>query len=989
MGALFAATLPSSVFPELVFPRAIIMADNPGQPREQMLVAVTRPLEEAAYGVPGTSLVRSTTSRGSAEIDVSFNESTDPQTGFQLLNAAVAEVRGRLPTETVTTSRLLTTGTFPILDFALSSHVRSPPELTDIALYDLIPALHRIPGVYRVDLVGGKYREYEVQLDPVALHAHQLTSQDVVNGLAAANMIASPGRIMDEHRMLLTVTSANIRSDQDIAHVPVGSLGGQPVHVGDLGRVLVGIKEDYIRTADEHGPAVLLGVSRQPNGSIEEIATQARAIITDARQRYPDVSFSVSYDQSALVLESFRSVRDAIAVGLLLAFAVVLLFTRSLLSAGIALLIVTDCIGATVLVMRTAGLTFNMMTLGGLAAGIGLFIDDAIVMIEGIHTERAGGAGSAEAVAAALSRLTRPLVAATLTAMVVFLPLVAMTGVTGAFFRALALTLGAGLLISLLLALYVTPVMEIAMSRLRRKQAREGHLMPKITTAFSAMAAPFVARLWLAPMVAFGVLAAGVALYWHLGADYMPPMDEGAFILDYTTPPESTLTDTGNLLGQIAAILRSTPEVAAFALRTGTSRGFGLTESNSGDFSVRLRADRRRSIDLIMATTRQRIESRVPGVRVEFSQVLQDFLGDLAGTPEPVEVKVFGADQDQIEGTARDVAAALRTIPGLVDVFDGIVLSGPEQHLVVDEQQAARYKLSTTDVFNTLESVIEGTVATSIRAGDRLIDVRVRYPNTYHKDLTELAKVMLQSPGGGLIPLSSLIRTNWGGETPELDRERLSPVVHVTARLENIDLGRAVDAVKRRLAQIPLPTGVHFELGGLYAEQQQAFRGLAMVMVAGVLGVLAVLLWEFARLGVALAALVAAIACVSGGMAGLYITGLTFNVSSLMGLIMVVGIAAKNGILLLDHAEHAQLQKTLLREAILDSVRMRIRPILMTALATAAGMLPLALGLGAGAKMQQPLAVVVIGGLILSLVVSTPLTVGLYALWARTGDRRS
>ncbi len=987
IGVYLAFILPSAVFPELVFPRAVILADSPGQPREQMLVAVTRPLEEAAYGVTGTSLVRSTTSRGSAEIDVTFGPGVDPQTAFQALNTAVAEVRGQLPAGTAIAARLLTSGTFPIIEFGLSSRVRSLPELTDIATYDLIPAIHRIAGVYRAEVVGGKYREYEVRLDPAALQAYHLSTQDVVNGLAAANQVTSPGRLLDAHRMLLTVATAGIVSAADLARAAIVNVGGQAVTVGELGTVRESIREDYIRTADEQGPAVLLTVARQPNGNIAEIAAAVRALVAAARGRYPDVTFSVSYDQSAIVAESFRSVRDAIALGLGLAFVIVLVFTGSAASAGIALLVVSDCVAATVLVMRAAGLTFNMMTLGGLAAGIGLFIDDAIVMIEGIDRERAAGGGEATvdageaAVARARARLTRPLVAATLTAMVVFVPLAGLAGVTGTFFRALAVTLGAGLAISLLLALYVTPALERATASRRRATVGEGRVMRRVTAGFARVIGPFVARWRMLPVLGLVLLTAGVTvfLYDRLGTDYMPPMDEGAFILDYTTPSASTLPDTLDLLGRIAAILRSTPEVAAFAVRTGTSRGFGLTESNSGDFSVRLKPERRRGIDEIIADVRGRIAATVPGVRVEFAQVLQDFLGDLAGTPEPIEVKVFGADQDQIEGTAREVAAVLRRTPGLVDVFDGIVWSSPEEYLVVNSPAAARYRITPSDVQAALATVIEGTVATSVRAGDRLVDVRVRYPAVFHNDLGALDKVTLASPGGGYVPLAALVSRRWGGASPELERERLSPVVHVTARLEGSDLGSAVGAVEARLARLALPAGVHLELGGLYAEQQQAFRGLAMVMVVGLFGVFAVLLWEFARPGPAIAVLVAAVGCLSGGLAGLYLMGLTLNVSSLMGLIMVVGIAAKNGILLLDHAERNAAAEGPVA-AVREAVAGRLRPILMTALATAAGMLPLALGLGAGAKIQQPLAVVVIGGLLVSIVLSAPLTVGIYLM---------
>jgi multidrug efflux pump subunit AcrB len=981
LGLILALRIPSGVFPEFRFPRAIILADNSGLPREQMLVSVTRPLEEAAYGVPGTSLVRSTTSRGSAEIDVTFTQETDPVVGYQLLNAAIAEVRERLPQATSLNSRLLTTGSFPILDLSLSSKSRSLPDLTDIALYDLIPALRRISGVYRADAVGGKYRQYLVRLDPALLNQHRLTVQQVVDGLAAANVVDSPGRIQDEHRMLVMVSSSNLHSEDELRQLPIINIDSQPIRVSDVGTVSVDVKEDYIRTASEKGPAVLIGISRQPDSSIEQIAAQAQAVVADAVKRFPDVRFSFSYDQSALVAESFLAVRDAMLLGLALSFGVVLLFTGSFLSALIALIVVADCIAATVVVMWAAGLTFNMMTLGGLAAGIGLFIDDAIVMIEGIHRERARGA--VDAVALAHERLTRPLVAATLTTIVVFVPLAALGGVSGTFFRSLAITLGAGLTISLLLALYVTPALEAASARWRRTHARQQDATGHASVVFARAIIPFTTRAWMAPLLVIAAVGVGVWIFGSVGTDYMPAMDEGAFILDYTTPAESTLADTQDLLSHIENILRETPEVQAFSRRTGTQLGFFLTESNSGDFSVHMRRARTRDIDDIIDSVRERVGSEVPGVRVEFTQVLQDFLGDLAGTPEPIEIKIFGADQTQIENTAHAMATALSNTPGLVDVFDGIVLSNPEEQLLVNNQEAQRYKIAPDEIQKTLTTVIEGTVATAIRSADRLIDVRVRYPDSYHSDLSQLSKVWLQSPSNGFIPLSAVVHQQWGGESAQLQRERLSPVVRVTARLDNIDLGSAIKLVSDRLAKIPLPAGVRVEIGGLYQQQQQAFRGMAVVMIVGLLAVFAVLLWEFGRVGSATAVLVGAIACVTGGLIGLYVSGLTLNVSSLMGLIMVVGIAAKNGILLLDYAEHARAEGESFTDAITNSIRVRMRPILMTAFATIAGMLPLALGLGAGARLQQPLAVVVIGGLLISLLLSVPIASGVYSLFTR------
>src|ERR1700687_4108005 len=958
LGVILAQSIPNAVFPEFVFHRAIILADSAELPAGQMLVAVTRPLEEAAYNVVGTTLVRSTTTRGSAEIDVYFTENTDPTTSFELLCAALAEARAHLPA-----------GTLPILDLSLSSRVRNLSELTDVAFYDLVPSLHRIAGVFRVEMVGAKYREFVVRLDPVRMLANGLTGDQVVSGLKQANVIASAGRVLDEHRMLLTIVTGDLHSSEQLLAVPITTVNNHPIYVRDVASVDPSIMEDYIRTTSENGPSVLVGISRTPDGDAQLIAAQARTIVADFRRRYPDVTFSFSYDQAALVAESVASVRDAIVLGLVLSVAVVWMFTMSVLNALVAAVVVPCTIAITLVVMALGGLSFNMMTLGGIAAGIGLFIDDAIVMIEGIHRSHSTGIATSDAVESGWGELSRPLIASTLTVIAVFMPLVFVSDITGLFFRALALTLGGGLAISLGLAIFFTPALEEIVGRWRRESRPPGRVFNAVRAAFLAELRPFIRVPTLAVVAAAACFIAAFVLYRAVGTDYLPALDEGAFTLDYFTPAPSTLVDTNALLGKIEDILKATPEVVACSRRTGTQLGFFLTESNRGDFSVRLKADRARSIDEIMNSVRKRILSAVPGVHIEFSQMLQDLIGDLSGVPQPIEIKVFGADQASIEATARRVVTEIGAVPGIVDVFDGIVLSSPAEQIVINQSAAARYGLSADDIRANLETAVEGTIATQLSVGDRLIGVRVRYPPSYHRDLAALSEVQLRTRSGTTVPLSAVAEMRWGGETTEVARERLRPVVPVTARLEGVDLGTALGQIKPRLAKMVLPAGVSLEFGGLYEQQQQAFHQLALVMASGLVMVLLIVLWEFGRLAPALATVIAALACLVGSFAALGLTGITLNISSFMGVIMVAGITAKNGILLLDRAEHGVAAGVAPAKALADAATVRLRPIVMSTLATAAGLLPLALGYGAGAKVQQTLAGAVIGGVVVGVLV--------------------
>ncbi|HEX3409865.1 MAG TPA: efflux RND transporter permease subunit, partial [Candidatus Binataceae bacterium] len=609
--------------------------------------------------------------------------------------------------------------------------------------------------------------------------------------------------------------------------------------------------------------------------------------------------------------------------------------------------------------------------------------DDAIVMIEAIHRAHVAGTSADIAIREATAELSRPLIASTATVIAVFLPLVFIGGVTGAFFRALALTLGGGLFVSLLLALYFTPALELMAERWRRPGHQPGHLFKLVRSAFLQSLRPFI-RIPLLALAGAGLsIGIAYALYGMVGTDYLPALDEGGFVLDYKAPPQSTLPDTEALLAKIESVIRDRPEVAAFSRRTGTQLGGFITESNDGDFSVRLRPGRSRGIDDVMNAIRARVLATVPGVSIDFSQLLQDMIGDLSGSPQPIVINVFGSDQTAIETTAVEVARRIRSVPGVVDVFDGIVLSIPEERIAIDTRTAERYGLSAEDIRSALHTVIVGTVATNLPAGDRLLPVRVSYPDDYNRELDLLPQVLLRTPDGGFVSLATVAHMQTRGSGRELARERLRPVVRVTARVEGVDLGTAIDRVKARLAGLNLPAGVSLEYAGLYAEQQKSFHQLALVLVAGTVAMLLVLVWEFSRMAPAIAVLLGALSCLAGSFIALALTGISLNISSFMGIIMVVGITAKNGILLLDRAESDVAHGALPRVALIEAAKIRLRPILMTTLATAAGLLPLALGLGAGAKVQQPLALAVIGGLAFAMILSTALTGGIYLIGTR------
>jgi multidrug efflux pump subunit AcrB len=556
-------------------------------------------------------------------------------------------------------------------------------------------------------------------------------------------------------------------------------------------------------------------------------------------------------------------------------------------------------------------------------------------------------------------------------------------GVAGAFFTALAVTLTIALLVSLILALLVSPSLCAAFLRPQPGASEHGRFFERVIRLYERVLRLGLRRRWVMPVVAVIIAGVTLSLATRLGSGFMPAMDEGAFILDYWTPPGTSLTESDRLLLQIEQILKETPEVGGFSRRTGTELGFFITEANCGDFAVTLKPGRRRNIEAVMDSVRDEIAEKVPGVDVDFVQVLQDLIGDLSGAPAPVEVKLFGEDQAQLDDLARGVAAKLEKIPGAVDVQTGVIESGPEMVVHIDPTKAGRVGLTPDMVATQVNAAVFGDVATQILQGDRQIGVRVRYSAPFRTDRTQLALLPIRAPGGFNLPLSALGHMVSIPGTTEINREDQRRLVSVTAQLSGRDLGGVMHDVQAMMRAFTLPPGVTYVLGGQFRSQAESFRGLVMVMALAILLVFAVMLFQFHSFTAPTVILLVMPLSLFGVVLGLWATGTALNVSSFMGAIMLVGIVVKNGILLLDRAQHAEAEGASHEDAILQAGRVRLRPILMTTLTAILGLVPLALGLGAGAEMQQPLAIAVIGGLSFSTLFTLLFAPLLYVAFRR------
>jgi CzcA family heavy metal efflux pump len=1009
LGIYLAFTIPIAVFPETNFPRILISVDNGVMPIDQMMVTITRPIEETVNSVPGLLSVRSITSRGSAEVDLFFDWRVDMFQTLQYVNAALSRVQPELPNTAKVEAHRLTFASFPIMGYSLTSDTVPQTMLWEMATYDIKPRLNRLDGVATVVVQGGQVPEFHITPDPAKLLATNVTVTDMLDAVRRTNLIDSPGLLEQNHQLFLGLVNSQVRTPEQIAATVIKNTpAGIPIHVGDVAAVAPGVKPVYTIVTANGKPAVLLNINRQPDSNTVQVANLVHAQVERIRTSLPPgIELKPFYDQSIIVGASIKSVRDAIVLGLFLASVILVVFLRDWGTSVVAGLVIPVTVAFTFIALKLLGQSFNLMTLGGLAAAVGLVIDDAIVVVENIVLHRDAGQTRLQAIHSALQEITVPLIGSTITPIVVFLPLISITGVTGTFFRALAVTMTVSLLTSLALALTWTPNLSQYLIRERGKAPEsanetEAESISRLLAAEDAHLGGFFHKVigfhehWLRralrkPIWLLGLsvilIAVSYLCYRFSGSDLLPEMDEGGFVLDYIMPAGSSLAETNRVITHVEQILRQTPEVENTSRRTGMQLGLAaVTEANTGDVSVKLKEKRSRDVQEIIADVREKITQQEPALDVEFIQTLQDMIGDLTSAPEPIQIKLFASDPAILSQWSSRVADAIKKIPGVVDILNGIdnTISGPAVMFQVNPTVTARVGFTPEEVATNAAAILEGEPApTPVVANDRAYTLRVRFPVSNRATLEAMRDTLLTSSTGKTATLGTLANLTEIPGQNEIRRENLQRDVAVTARLEGKDLGSAMDAVMKTVSGLHLPSSIRVEYGGTYEEQQKSFRDLVFVLILAILLVFIVLLFEFGTFAAPVAILASALLSTSGVFIALIITRTTFNISSFMGMIMVVGIVAKNGILLLDADQKFRDLGFSSQDAMLQASRRRLRPIVMTALATVAGMLPLAFALGAGSQMLQPLAMAVIGGILISMLLSLIITPAVHFYLAR------
>jgi multidrug efflux pump subunit AcrB len=884
-------------------------------------------------------------------------------------------------------------------------------QLWEMATYELKPRLNRLEGVSTVIIQGGQEPEFQITPDPAKLLTASVTVSDILEAVRHTNLIDSPGLLERNHQLYLGLVNGQVKTPEQIANTVVKNTAtGIPVRIGDVASVAPSVMPVYTVVTANGKPAVLLNINRQPDGNTVQVAQEVHNEIENIRKTLPPgIRIEPFYDQSIIVNGSIKSVRDAILLGLILASIILVVFLRDWGTSLVAGLVIPVTVMVTFIALKLMGETFNLMTLGGLAAAVGLVIDDAIVVVENIVLHRDLGQSRLEAIHSALQEITIPLIGSTITPVVVFIPLIVITGVYGVFFRALAVTMSVSLITSLALAMTWTPnLSQYFIKGKKDKDGRSGDAAQeqssspedqthRLLAAEEKHLSGFFLRIvnfhehWLRRalerpvlLAAFsaGLIVVSFVCFTFTDTDLLPEMDEGGFVLDYIMPAGSSLAETNRVVGHLEAMLREVPEVESTSRRTGLQLGLAaVTEANTGDILVKLKDKRDRDIEEIIAEVRADIKQQEPALDIEFTQVLQDMIGDLTSAPEPIQIKLFSQDPRQLEDWAPKVADAIGKIKGVVDILNGIdnTISGPAVTFQVDPSVAARAGFTAEEVALDASAILEGEPSpTPVVTNDRAYTIRVRFPAAYRASLDAMRDTLLVSSSGHTATLGALAQiVETPGQT-EIRRENLQRDVAVTARLEGRGLGSGMSDVQKAVDALHIPASIRIVYGGQYAEQQSNFHDLVIVLILAVLLLFIVLLFEFGSFAAPIAILSSALLSTSGVFIALVITRTTFNISSFMGMIMVIGIVAKNGILLLDADQKMRILGLLPEEAMLQAARRRLRPIVMTALATVAGMAPLAFALGAGSQMLQPLAIAVIGGVLISMILSLIITPAVY-----------
>ena len=967
-GAFSYQKMESSLFPELTFPKIKIIADNGLQPVNKMMITVTKPLENAIKHVPGLITVRSTTSRGSCEISAFMDWKGDIDLSKQQIESAINEIKNQLPAGTDITVEKMNPSILPVIGYVIEGKNLGNIELNQLANYNVKPFLSQVKGVAEVRVIGGKTKEYRIELLPQKMNALKITPTIITQALSQTNFISSNGYLTDYKRLYLTVTDANVANLEELQNLIISNDGKRILRLKDIANIKIAEQTEYIRVNANGKSAVLVAVVKQPNANLIDVTDDVEKKITELNSKIlpKGVKLTPYYVQADFVHNSIRSILDSLLIGLLLAMIVAIIFLRSYKSSAVILITIPVTLGFTFIALNFFGYTFNIMTLGAIAASIGLIIDDAIVVVEQIHRthEEHPETPTKELLSKSIHYLFPAMVGSSASTIVIFFPFILLSGVAGAYFKILTNTMIITLICSFLVTWIGLPVIYLLFSK--SKNTVKG-IEPHIHNKKGKWITFFIERPLFSLIFIVLLIVSAVVISQRLETGFLPEMDEGSIVLDYNSPPGTSLQETDRILNEVEKTFPSIPEIESYSRRTGTQMGFFITEPNRGDYLIQLKKNRKRTTNDVIDELRHKIESSQPALKIDFGQVIGDILGDLMSSTQPIEIKIYGDNQKKLQELARQIARITNNVKGTADVFDGITIAGPSLNVEPDFEKLAQFNITTTDFQSQLQTQLEGNIIGSIYEKEQLTNIRMLYPNAANTSLAKMKQATVFLPNGKLQPISQLAEISVDPGSTEIERENLQSMIAVTARLNNRDLGSVMKDIQHEItAKVDFPQGFHVSYGGAFEDQTRSFNELMLILLTAVLLVFAVILFLFKDLRISFLIIFISALGITGSIIALFITGTPLNVGSYTGIIMIIGIISENAIFtFLQFRQNLETNST--HHAIVYAISTRLRPKLMTALGAIIALMPIALGIGTGAQLHQPLAIAVIGGFIIAM----------------------
>lgn len=985
----------TNLFPEVMFPRIKMIVEAGDQPVDRMMITVTKPMESAVKKVQGVSLVKSSTSRGSCTIDVYFNWGTDIYAAKAQLESRMNEIKSFLPPGIVVSAEIMTQSLYPVYGYTLESDTHSKIEMRDVANLLVRPMFSQIKGINNVVVRGGKAKEYVVIPDAAKMAQLGIRPQTIKDALAQNNSIAGNGQVAGYNRLYLTLTDTRINDINALRNVVIVNNKNRTVRLSDIARVEVQEQQEFLKINAAGKDAVLIDIVKQQGVSLSDFTRDIEAKADEIRtQLPPGYKLMTYYNQSAFVSDSIQSVLHTIYEGLLLAMIVMIFFLRSWRSSLVVMLTIPVTVAFSLVLMYISGITINVMSLGAIAASVGLIIDDAIVIIEQIYREHEEQPGhdTFSVVRSAIRYLFPAMVASSLATIVIFFPFGLMSGMAGSFFRELSDSMQLTLIASFLVTWLLLPVLHQIIGYKRKQAVSTGKMEDIEQKALGKV--HFITRLYKRPYLSIAFLLVLITSAFFaqrsMQTGFLPELDEGTIVLDYHTAPGTDIDETDRICREMERIITANPNVRTYSRRTATGMAFGTQPSNFGDYLIDLKKDHTKTTPEVINELRDEISHKVPAVTIDFGQRISDLLGDIMSTPKPIEVKIFGDDFNMLQKIATQAAGIMKQTKGVVDIDDGMVPAGSSIVFEPDQEKLSRFGISLTDFQEQLaaqtggvpmcqpDGVIEpapaqaamtgGLQIGSIQDGEQMRRILLRFTDFKDNSPEKIERSPIFLPDGSTRPVSFFCKSKVIAGEVERRREDLKSNIVLTARLDGRDLGSTVSALKSSFnKQIKLPQGCMISFGGAYQEQQQSFSELMMILCIAVLLLLCVLMFMFRQWKISLTIILLALFGICGSLTALWITGVPLNVSSYIGLIMIVGILTENAIFTVHQYNMNRRTGESVSESVDYAIALRIRPKLMTATGAVLALMPLALGYGMGAQMQQPLAVAIIGGFIAGL----------------------